>query len=105
MIVRRWTLGKRTLDPQTLLRLPACIVVFEEVEQGREVLGADPLTTVSDQFCWSPLGGQWQLRRTGREVYGIHVNIIDSNQVHSPLHEFIGLFPLKMRTGALGAKR
>ena len=89
VMVGCWTLGKRTLDPQTLLRFPACIAVFEEVEQEREVLGADPLTTVSGQLCWSLLGGQWQLRRTGREVYGICVNIIDSNQVHSPLHEFI----------------
>ena len=89
VMVRRWTLGKQTLDPQTLLRLPACIAVFEEVEQERQVLGADPLTTVSDQLCWSLLGGQWQLRRTGREVYGIRVNVVDSNQVHSPLHEFI----------------
>ena len=88
-MVRRWTLGKQTLDPQTLLRLPACIAVFEEVEQERQVLGADPLTTVSDQLCWGLLGGQWQLRRTGREVYGIRVNVVDSNQVHSPLHKFI----------------
>ena len=29
------------LDPQTLLRLPACIAVFEEVKQERQVLGAD----------------------------------------------------------------
>ena len=51
VMVRRWTSGKQTLDPQTLLRLPACIAVFEEVEQERQVLGADPLTTVSDQLC------------------------------------------------------
>ena len=66
------------LDPLTLLRLPACIAVFEEVEQKRQVLGADPLTTVSDQLCWGLLGGQWQLRRTGREVYGIRVKVVDS---------------------------
>ena len=53
-MARRWTLGKQTLDPQTLL---ACSAVFEEVEQERQVLGADPLTTVSDQLCWGLFGG------------------------------------------------
>ena len=57
VMVRRWTLGKQTLDPQTLLRLPACIAVFEEVEQERQILDADPLTTVSDQPCWGLWGG------------------------------------------------
>ena len=54
--VRHWTLGKRTLDPQTLLRPPACTAFFEKVEQEREVLGADPPTTVSGQLCCSFLG-------------------------------------------------
>ena len=50
-------IGETNAGPQTLLRLPGFTAVFEEVEQEHEVLGADPLTTVSDQFCWSLLEG------------------------------------------------
>ena len=43
----------RTLDPQTLLTRLYFTAVFEEVEREREVLSADPLTTVSNQLRWN----------------------------------------------------
>ena len=68
----------------TLLRLPACIAVFEKVEQECEVLGADPLTTVSDQFFCSFFGGQWQLRRTGRKVYEFAQKSVTQTKCKAP---------------------
>ena len=88
--VRRWTLGKRTLDPHTLLRLPACTAAFEKVEQEREVLRADPVTTVSDQLCCI-LGGGGPMANAAKRPRSVWIraDIIDSNQEHSPLREFL----------------
>ena len=64
---RRWT--------HMLLRLLTFIAVFEEVEQERAVLDANPLTTGLRPAPLASLAGQWELLRTGCEVHGIHVDI------------------------------
>ena len=64
--------------------------VFEELDHERDVLDADPLALLADDFRWTLLGGEWQVQRTGRQVYGIRVDI----KAHSPLHNFAVRFKL-----------
>ncbi|CAE7712127.1 unnamed protein product [Symbiodinium sp. CCMP2592] len=63
--------------------------LFEQLEEQRCVINA-AFETLADQFRTSLIGGDWQLRRTGRVVYGVRIDV----KAGSSMAEFCAKFSL-----------
>ncbi|CAE7317842.1 unnamed protein product [Symbiodinium sp. CCMP2592] len=68
--------------------------LFEQLEEQRCVINA-AFETLADQFRTSLIGGDWQLRRTGRVVYGVRIDV----KAGSSMAEFCAKFSLAKSAG------